>query len=284
MIGAVIDSRLILMTVIALVVDERDAVDTLREEPIAGHQSLGGRSEFRRVVSVTRINFMEQRDVKVLRYQQCQPHDTQVHALFLALTPLGERRSVIEAIDEGIEVGGVIEQTGEIDLEPVDQRASQVLFDGTDLVGVEITHMVPEALAAQKIAPDRKETAQDATLVPLGYCCLAGWSKAAVDGGKSHVGADTDALVSFPSVAIDSGDQIQFLCQVIQGGGSREVRQDDLLGLWDLRRGTHSCRDVFGLAEVFLPNDLWHAVDTLAFAGIPVGTSPDHLLVQADGH
>ncbi len=144
--------------------------------------------------------------------------------------------------------------------------------------------MVPEALAAQKIAPDRKEAAQDAPLVPLGHGCLAGWSKAAVDGGKSHVGADTDALVSFPSVAIDGGDQIQFLCQVIQGGGGREVRQDDLLGLWDLRRGPHSCSDVFGLAEVFLPNDLWLAVDTLAFAGIPVGTSPDHLLVQADGH
>ena len=144
--------------------------------------------------------------------------------------------------------------------------------------------MIPEALAAQKIARDREEPTQDGGLIPLGHCCLAGRCNAAVDRGKSYVGADADALGSFPGVAIDGRDQLELLCQVIQGGGCRKVGQDDLFGFGDLRRGSHGRGDVFGLAKVLLPNDLRLAIDALTLAGIPIGVSADAFLVQAYGH
>lgn len=78
-------------------------------------------------------------------------------------------------------------------------------------------------------------------------------------------------------MAIDGPDQIEVLRQVIQGGRCGEVRQDDLLWLGRLRGSAHSHGNIFGLAEVLLPDDFGFAVDAPAFACVPVGATADDL-------
>ena len=51
-----------------------------------------------------------------------------------SLAPLWQRGALVEAVDEGEEVGGVKQQTPQIQAEPRDGRARQILFDRGDVL------------------------------------------------------------------------------------------------------------------------------------------------------
>ena len=127
MIRALIEPRLIGLALIALIVDQRDPLDALREEAVAGQQGFGHRGEGGGVVGVAGVNVVKQGDMEIAGDQQRQPHDPQVHALLFALAPLGERGRGIEGVDEGIEVGRMVEEAGRINLEALDERAGEGL-------------------------------------------------------------------------------------------------------------------------------------------------------------
>jgi len=235
-------------------------------------------------VGVAGVNVVKQGDMEISGDQQRQPHDPQVQALLFALAPLGERGRGIEGVNEGIEVGRIVEEAGEIDPEALDERAGEVLLDGRDLLGVQVTHVVPEALAGERRRGDGEEAAQHGALIPVGHPGLAGRSQAAVQRGEAEVGSDADALFPFAGMAIDRGHQIQLARQVIQSGGGSEISQCDFLGRGWLGASFEVPGDVLGLSQVLLPGDFGSAVDTLTLAGVPVGVAADDFLVEADRH
>lgn len=227
---------------------------------------------------------MKKRNLEVLRHQQRQPYNAQSHALLLALSPLGQRVLFVEAVNEGVEVRRVVEQTGQVDLEAFDKRARQVLFDGADPVGIQVAHVIPETLAGEVTSRNRQEPAQNGPLVPCSHTCLARGSQASVQGGQRYVAPDACALVALAGMPIDCRNQIEPLSQVIQRCRSAEIGDENFPREGRFGRGPHVRGDVLGLAEVLLPNDPGLSVDTLAFAGIPIGMAADDFLVQADGH
>ena len=284
MIVAGVESDLIVVTVVAFVVNQGDALDRPGEHPVAGDQGFRHGRKFGGVVPVSRINMMKQREMEVLGDQQGQTDNPQVRPLLLALAPLGERRSLVEGVDEGEKISRVVEQARQIHLKPVDQRPGQVLLDDADFVGVEVTHVIPEPLTGQLAGLDGKEPAQDRPPIPVGQSGLACGREASVDGRQDDIGADPDPLLSFAGMSIDRPDEIELLGQVIQGGGSGEVRENDRLGSGRLGGSAHRPGDVIGFAEVLLPDDFRFTFDPPALAGVPVGVATDDLFGQADRH
>lgn len=67
-------------------------------------------------MNVAGVNVVKYGDVKILGDQQCQSHDAQVRAFFFALSALGQSGRFIEAVNKGIEIRGVVEETGHFDL------------------------------------------------------------------------------------------------------------------------------------------------------------------------
>jgi len=284
MIIAGVEPDLSVVTVITFIVNQGDALDGLGEETITGDQGFRDGGKLGGVVPVSRIDLMKQRNVKVPGDQQGQPDNPQVRALLLALAPLGEGRSRVEGVDGGEKIGCVVEKTGQIDLEAIDQRPGQVLFDGADLFGVEVAHVIPEPLARKLAGGHRKEPAKNGPSVPIGQGGLALGREAAVDGRQGDIGADADPLVPFPGVTVDRPDDIELLGQVIQSGRGGEVRQNDRLRFGRLGGSAHGPGDVLGLAEILLPDDFGFAVDSPALAGVPIGVAADDFFRHADRH
>jgi hypothetical protein len=85
-------------------------------------------------------------------------------------------------------------------------------------------------------------------------------------------------------MAVDNGNEIQLLDQVIQSGGSCEVVQDDFARSRRLRGDAHSVGNILGAAKIFLPNDFGLTFDALTFARIPVSVSADLFLMETDRH
>src|SRR3990170_3723283 len=105
MIVARVEPDLSVVTVVAFIVNQGDALDGLGKETITGDQGFRDGRKLGGVVPVSRIDMMKQRNVKVPGDQQGQADNPQVRSLLLALAPLGEGRSRVEGVDGCEKIG-----------------------------------------------------------------------------------------------------------------------------------------------------------------------------------
>ena len=90
-------------------------------------------------------------------------------------------------VDVGEEVGAIVDQGAEIELESLDEPLSQLPLGLQDLVGGNEIHVVPEVLGGEQCGIDREQAGEDGAAVPVSQVHLTGRSDGAVEGGEQKV-------------------------------------------------------------------------------------------------
>ena len=106
----------------------------------------------------------------------------------------------------------------------------KVWLDGRDLLGVQVTHVVPEALAGERRTGDGEEAAQHGALIPVGHPGLAGRSQAAVQSGEGEVGSDADSRSLLPAWRSMVATILNWRVRSYRAAGGYELPQGDFLG------------------------------------------------------
>ena len=93
----------------------------------------------------------------------------------------------VEGMDEGVVVGGIVDQElcsqGEARVNP----AQQFALNRREVLRLEEVHMIPEALAAQRVRESGYQPGEHRALVPFGESPLALGPRGAVDGCQDQV-------------------------------------------------------------------------------------------------
>jgi len=268
----------IFLRVIPLVKNQRDVLDPLAEGPASLGQFFSYAGEGRGIMLVAPIGVVQQGDVAVGGDQERQTQEAQVVPSLFAMPPLGECGPVVEGVDEGEKVGGIKDQTTQIEAKARDGGGSALPFDEYDGLGVDPLHVVPKPLAAQLRSLDADQSGKDSLLIPVADLGLASGGNTAVEGSQEEVLPYGGTLgAAFGDMAVNGGDDIELLGHVEGGGHRAKFSDDGFLGI-----GTGESEDqLLGGADVFLPDDLGFAVDASAFAQVVIGSPADEFLSEA---
>src|ERR1700682_1381850 len=102
--------------IVPLIEDQGDVIAGLRQIAVMGSQVLGDGTELDAVMDIAGIDAVKQRDMKIGAHQQSQIHLPQIASLLLVMTALREFRRGA-CIDVGEEVGAIVNQSAEVQLE-----------------------------------------------------------------------------------------------------------------------------------------------------------------------
>ena len=174
------------LAVVPLVEDHGDVIAGLGQLPVMRGEFLDDRAELGAVVDIAGVNLMKQGDVEIGADQQAQADLAQIAALLFVMAPLrqfGGRAGV----DVGEEVGAIVDQGAEIELKPLDEALSQLLFELADMFGADQIHVVPEVLRGKRSRIGGQEAGQDGLPVPVGELQFAGGADGAVNGREQQV-------------------------------------------------------------------------------------------------
>lgn len=208
--GARVHGSEVLLGVIPLVEDERDITDTIRKFPAAVCQLFGHAGKCHRVVLVASVGAMKQGDVAVGGYHQGQADDAQIVPPFFAMAPLGQFRSIVEAVDEGEEVGSIEKQASQIQAEVRHCGCGDLLLDLADRQLVDPIHVVPEPLAGQLRTLDAKQAGKHGLIVPFAGFRLAAGRHATVEAGHQEIFTDRRPLAPLlGSIAVEKGYNLE---------------------------------------------------------------------------
>ena len=257
-------------------------------DPPMAIDQLGGQSgEGRPIGRVAGVGLVAQGEVEIGGHRQGQADDPQGGAAFLARAALGEGAAVVEAIDEGEEIGGVEEDPADVAVAVADQVVGQIAFDPLDGLGGDAGHGVPGTLAGELLGADIEEPSRGGALEPAGHLDLAAGCDRRVHGREEPVRADGRCGAGLGDVAVDGINPSQLLGEVKQGHDGAEVGDPRLAGLGGslgIGRGrSEGGDDVVGATEVLLPDDGGLAVDAAPCAGVVGGTPAEDRLDEA-GH
>ncbi len=92
--------------------------------------------------------------MKRLSHQQGQTHLAQVVAALFAVTPLRQFGGRVKGIEEREKVGGIINQTPQVEVEFRNQLLAQLKLNGSDGFIADHIHVIPKTLTAQLPALD----------------------------------------------------------------------------------------------------------------------------------
>ena len=223
-------------------------------------------------VTLPRIDQVEERHVEIGADQHPQADLAQVAAVLLVVAAGGQVGRGAR-VDKGEEIGAVIDQRAQRELQLLDEPLGEGLLDGLDVGFGDSLHVVPEGLAGELVGGGGQQAGQNGVVVPVGQLSLAGGMGGAVDGGQQEVLAGGEALVALGQLGIDELDQADLLGLVVERGDIAEAGQAGGLG----RKGVWACgeglEDMVQGAEVGGFDDFGFAVHALALAGIVVGAA-----------
>src|SRR6185503_13410634 len=278
-----VDGGEVLLGVVALVENQRDVACTLPQFAAAPGEFGRNGAKGLRVMLVTSIDMMEQRDIPVRGDEQGETDQAQIGASLFAVSSLRKGGVKVETIDEGEEVGGIEEQAAQIEAELSHGSGADVAFNRADRRLVDAVHVVPEALARQLRRTQVQQTRQDGRIEPRPDAGLAPWRDAAVKQSHEQVLADRGPLRALLGhVVVDDADQVQPLGHGETGGRGTQFANDGLLRGGVRRRARRKAASkVFGGPEVLLPDNRGFAVDALALPEVVVGLAMDELLREA---
>ena len=107
----------------------------------------------------------------------------QVGTLLFVVAALGEFRTRA-GVDVGEEIGAVVNQAAEIELEALAETSGHLLFKQPDVVLGDAVHMIPEVLRGQPSGIGGEETGEGGLPIPIGKVEFAGGGDSAIDGGE----------------------------------------------------------------------------------------------------
>ena len=154
----------------------RDVLAGLGQFPVVGGQFLGDRAELDTVGHVAGVDPMQQRDVEVGADQQAEADLAEIATLLLivaALRQLGR----CAGVDVSEEVGAVVDQGAQVELQALDQPPTDLLLAGGDVIGGDQIHVVPEVLGREPSRVGRQQAAQGRLAKPVGELQLAWWGR-----------------------------------------------------------------------------------------------------------
>ncbi len=193
----------VLFGVVPFIENQGDTPTLLLEHLVAGNQIVQDPAESDGVVLVSFIDLGEQRDMKIPRNQKRQANDAKIGAFGLGVSPLGQLGGIVRG-KESVEVGGVVKERSQINVEGFDQPPRNVVFNLREGRLVKEVHVIPKALTAQGRSAERKKPDQNRIPVP---------------GGESSLGA----LVPFGCMAVDHTDNAQLLSSVPERGSCTKI-------------------------------------------------------------
>jgi hypothetical protein len=181
-------------------------------------------------------------------------------ALGLAVAAQRQSAAVVERVDEGEEIGGVITQDREVDLELLHNLPGDLVFYGRNRVLIETFHVVPETLAGKDLLWMAPQLLQDGGLVPVPDLQFACRRQRPVDGRQQHVPAHRGPLRTLGNVSVDDLLDADPLGNTQKRGHASELPQNRLL--WLQGRGpVHLFDDALHRAEIPLPHDPGPSMD-----------------------
>jgi hypothetical protein len=208
----------VLGRVVALVEDQGDLTNLLRERAAAFEQLLGHTVKGHGIGLIAGVGVMKQRDFAIGGDQNGQPQEAKVVVPLFAMAALRQLGTQVETVQEGKEVGGVKQQTAQIQAETGNGGVGQILFDGGHLFATDPLHVVPKTLTGQLCGGEGQQAAQRGFAVPAGDSCFAGGGETTVESRQQKIVADGRTLVApFGDVAVNGRDHVQSL-------GDREDR------------------------------------------------------------
>jgi len=274
------DGIKVFLRVVSLVKDQGKVTDPLAQDAAPLGQFFGDTAKGGGIMLVACIGVMQQRDVAVGGDQQRQAQEAQVIPSILAVASLGKCRTVVKAVDEGKEIGGIKEQASQIEAKARDGGGGDLLLNGSDSLFVDPIHIIPKPLTTQLRGLDTDQAREDRFFIPLSDLGLASGGDTAIEGSHEEVLTDRGALsASFGDMAINGRDDIELLSHVESGDDGAEFPDDPFLG----SRLGESEDQLLRRADVLLPDDLGFAVDPSALAEVVIGVSADELFSEA-GH
>ena len=113
--------------------------------PVMGGEFLGDGAELGAVVDIAGVNLVEQGDVEISANQQAETDLAQIAAL-LFIVPALRKFGRSAGIDEGEEIGAVVDQGAEIQLKALNEALGDLFLAFEDVFGSDQIHMVPEVL------------------------------------------------------------------------------------------------------------------------------------------
>src|SRR5437870_4409833 len=136
-------------TVVAFVEDQRDVLTRLSQIAVMGGQVAGDRTELDTIVDIAGVDSVKQWNVKISAHQQSQIDLPQVDSLLFVMAPLRQfRRGARIQVSE--EVGAIVDQSPEVELESLDQTLRHLALELEDLVAGNEIHVVPKVLRGEQ--------------------------------------------------------------------------------------------------------------------------------------
>jgi len=268
----------VFLGVISFVEDERDVTNALRKLPAAVCQFVGHAGKCYAVGLVSGIGTVKQGHIAIRGHHQGQADNAQTVSAFLAVAPLRQIRTIVEAVNEGEEVRGVKQQASEIEAEPGDRRRRDLLLDIGDRHLAHPIHVVPKALAGQLRALQAKQPGQHGFVIPFADLRLAAWRHATIDTGNQEILPNRGSLVAqLGNMLVYNRHDLQLLGEVESGGRGTELTDDDFggLGIGDPEG------ECLRSTDVLLPHNFGVSVNPSALTEVVIGSSLDEFLGQA---
>ena len=186
---------------------------------------------------------------------------------------------LVAGVDEGEEVGAVVSEGAERQLEFGDKPLRQFAFGGDDLRFLDQVEVVPEGLARELVAGGGDEPRERGVAIPVGKAEFAGGTDRPVDRSQKQILAHGKALSAFGEMAIEEFDKPDLLGKIVECDDIAESSDIDRSRLRGLALFTREggVDEVVRGAQIGGAHDLGLAPDALAFAGVVVGVAVDDL-------
>ena len=185
--------------------DDRRSTGQLAEELM---ESFQDQRELPGVVAVPFIDVVEQRQLAIGGTEQGVTHLPEVVASLFVLAAGGQATAGVKRIEEGVEVGPIVADRGQVDPLALDDVLDQVLPDGGRRLGFDRIHVIPEALRTQG-GPRRggEASLQHGLGEPVPHRALAARADGSVDRGDRQVLAGGQSLPPFGAVPVNMPNQ-----------------------------------------------------------------------------
>ncbi len=193
--------------VVPFIKDQGDVLTALGHLAVALAQFLADGLEGGRVVDVAGVNFVEEGAMEVGADEHPQVDLAQV-AAFLLVVAAGGQGGRIAGVDIGEEIGAVIDERAQVELQIAHQAFGELVGGGGQQAG------------------------KDALAMPSGQLGLAAGSDGTVERGQQEILPDRQALVPLGELGVDEFRQAELDRLVIEDGDCAEGQDFGPLRCW----------------------------------------------------
>ena len=240
-------------------------------------------SELGDVGAAAVVGVGQQRDPMVARHDQAEPDKTQVGAFLFRVSALRDWGPVIRGVDVGREVRHVQHQSGQIDIELVDDPGGDPCLNLVEMGCGDGVHRVPEPAVIQRCGREPHPAVPGSCFPPVNEAAFRARVHNPVRARQRHIGPDRGRGVA----AADTDDVVDDLHNVEAFDDRphrREVPEREVAGAVRITR-TRLGQAGFDLCsgpQIALRHDPWFAVHACRFGQVVVGLAV--LLLPHNSH